>query len=212
LAEVIAARYVMPRKYEASIEGLGRAIEFYTDYEVHISSQVRLSSDDIMKYPFLYMPAEDAIELTDFEKANLKEYMSYGGLVLFEPMELKYDVSISETSFRKLMKDLFGSQGVLERIPADHPIYSSYFTFNNAPTGYRSANTRGGRSNYSAGYYEDRPGMFNPETTYLEGISVNGQIVAIFSDKQYGKFWKAETNNDQQLKIAINMIMYSMKN
>ena len=45
---------------------------------------------------------------------------------------------------------------------------------------------------------------------YLEGIFVNSQLVAIYSNKGYGLRWAARSDNVPQLKMGINMVVYAL--
>ena len=45
---------------------------------------------------------------------------------------------------------------------------------------------------------------------YLEGITIDNRIVAIYSDKGYAYKWKNFSNNVPQLKIGVNMIVFAL--
>jgi len=45
---------------------------------------------------------------------------------------------------------------------------------------------------------------------YLEGIWLDNRLVAIYSDKGYAHKWKDLTNNEPQLKIGVNMVVFAL--
>lgn len=58
------------------------------------------------------------------------------------------------------------------------------------------------------------PGRESFETpkdiTYLEGVTVSGRIAAVFSQKRYIEKWKARANNEPQLRMGVNMIVFAV--
>ena len=45
---------------------------------------------------------------------------------------------------------------------------------------------------------------------YLEGITIGDRLVAIYSDKGYAKKWDATSNNEPQLRMGVNMVVFAL--
>ena len=45
---------------------------------------------------------------------------------------------------------------------------------------------------------------------YLEGITITNRMVAIYSDKGYAIKWKDDINNEPQLKMGVNMVVFAL--
>ncbi len=45
---------------------------------------------------------------------------------------------------------------------------------------------------------------------YLEGITIENRLVAIYSDKGYALKWKDNADNLPQLKMGVNMIVFAL--
>ncbi len=45
---------------------------------------------------------------------------------------------------------------------------------------------------------------------YLEGIWIDGRLAVIYSDKGYSCKWQEYQNNDPQLKMGVNMVIYAL--
>ncbi|MCE5251874.1 hypothetical protein LLG96_16830, partial [bacterium] len=46
--------------------------------------------------------------------------------------------------------------------------------------------------------------------TYLEGVWLGERLVAIYSDKGYAIKWKDLSNNEPQLKMGVNMVVFAL--
>ena len=45
---------------------------------------------------------------------------------------------------------------------------------------------------------------------FLEGIWRNNRLVAIFSDQGYGLCWGSEEKYEEQMKMGVNLVLYSL--
>ena len=48
------------------------------------------------------------------------------------------------------------------------------------------------------------------QVLYLEGIWIDDRLVAIYSDKGYARKWEDTSNNEPQLKMGVNMVVYAL--
>lgn len=123
---------------------------------IHTASKfvkVNLASTDLYSYPFAIMTGEGAFTLTPQERTQLRYYVTHGGFLLASS-----GCSDPEwtRSFRNEMATIFPSQK-MQPIPLKHPIFHTVYTIENVQTTHEA------------------------HTAQLEGLTVNGKIVVLFS-------------------------------
>ena len=99
-----------------------------------------------------------------------------------------YPHSQAEAALRHMFKAALGRSGRLRRIPDSHPIYSCFYDFNGPPPGLDTA-----------------PGSYD-----LEGVFLNGSLVAVYSDHGYVHSWAQASGNEPQLRLGINAVVYAL--
>ncbi|HEY1006277.1 MAG TPA: DUF4159 domain-containing protein, partial [Sphingobacteriaceae bacterium] len=104
----------------------------YTTIPVNVQEKVvDMSSREIFNYPFCYLSGHRLVQFTAAEGANFKKYVQNGGFVFAD--DCNHDIDgLFARSFESQMAALFGP-GALVRIPGDHEIYRSFFTFEKGP-------------------------------------------------------------------------------
>jgi len=116
-------------------------------------SLVRLSSDELFKYPFAVMTGEGSFTLTDAERVKLKEYLTRGGFLLAS-------AGCSDenwgASFRREMKRIFPKHP-LRPLPISHSVFHTVYDITSINTSHHDRSTR------------------------LEGISIGGRLAVVFS-------------------------------
>ena len=93
---------------------------------------------------------------------------------------------------------MFGDDALVT-LPNDHPIYSSFFTFDGPPTTSFELN----------GWGDDLV------HDYLKGIIINGRVAVLYSNKDYGCEWDYDWRNKRFLaedntRFAVNIIIYAL--
>lgn len=153
---------------------------------------------ELFRHPFIYMGGDEAFD--PFQEKDLKilrNYLSYGGFLLIDDNSAQVD-SAFDTSVRKMVLALF-PQNPLRKIPRDHSIFRSFYLLNSVS----------GRS------------IVKP---YLEGISIKGRTVLVYSSNDQGGAWSrnklgqwnydvvAGGHRQRQLSIrlGVNIIMYAL--
>ncbi|QQL43980.1 DUF4159 domain-containing protein [Sulfuriroseicoccus oceanibius] len=84
---------------------------------------VKLSSDELFKFPFVIMTGEEDFNLTAKERENLKKYLENGGFMLASP---GCSNGAWADAFRREVKRIFGADA-LEDIAMDHPVFNTVF-------------------------------------------------------------------------------------
>jgi len=97
------------------------------------------------------------------------------------------------------MGNLFGPQA-LKKIANNHPIYNSFFKFENGPP----------TTSFELNGWGD-----DLVHDYLKAITVNNRIGVLYSNKDYGCEWDYDFRNKRFLsedntKFGVNIILYAM--
>lgn len=85
-------------------------------------SFVDLASDEIFKYPMVWLTGHGNISLTKKEIINLRTYLENGGFLYIDD-----DYGL-DAYIRKELKKVFPDEELIE-LPFSHPIYTSHFDF-----------------------------------------------------------------------------------
>jgi hypothetical protein len=157
-----------------------------------------ISDPKLFSHPFIYMGGNERFDPFSEKDLNvLRSYLSYGGFLLIDDNSAQAD-SEFDVSIRKLISALF-PQNPLRKIQRDHSIFRSFYLLN----------TVSGRS------------IVKP---YLEGISIKGRTVLVYSSNDQGGAWSrnklghwnydviAGGHKQRQLaiRLGINIIMYAL--
>lgn len=85
--------------------------------------QVALGSDDLFEYPFVVFSGQEAFELSETEKKNLKRYIERGGFVL---ASAGCSNNAWARSFESLFAELFG-KGQLKALDTEHALFHTVY-------------------------------------------------------------------------------------
>ena len=83
---------------------------------------VRLDSDEIFKYPFLYFSEVGELNMNDQEIHNLREHFNRGGFAMIDDFDGQYQLDW----FLSQMKMVFPDRGFVE-MTLDHPLFHTFY-------------------------------------------------------------------------------------
>ena len=159
---------------------------------------VDLSKGEAFNHPLLYMTGHDDFKLSEKEVETLRGYLKGGGLLVADACCGR---KLFDAAFRREMKRVF-PDARLEELPKDSPIYS-------AGGGEPIAKVA-----YSPMLAKNKPDLTAP---CLEGLTVGGQLVAIYSKYGLGQGWQGEMcpyaqaySNRDALKLGMNILVYAL--
>jgi len=193
-----------------AISALVDAINRYTKIKAEVDERLRVDSRELFKTPFLYVTTIEPFELTEKEIQNLAEYMRSGGFVFADNGRPDLDYSPAAASLRKMFEDALGKDARWTIIPNDHPLYHCFFDFNDGPPpGYGIGITK--KDERSSLWASGATKQFTSEPIpWLEGIFLEGRLVAVYADKAYGTIWGRGFNNEAQIRMGINIVIYAL--
>lgn len=179
---------------------LVRFINENTGIRAKVAEDVYIDSKELFRCPFVYLTAREAFEATEKEVENLREYLYAGGFLFVDNIYPKEEYSPSEASLRKLIEDALGRRARFEIIPNDHPIYHCFYDFDGPPVGAEvdAREFAGGRLEVVK------------LVRHLEGIFLDGRLAVVFSDKGYGIKWEEAMDNQVQLRMGVNLVVYAL--
>ncbi len=186
-----------PQEYLRGFIQLREAMIRWTKIETSIEKHLMLSSPRLLEMPFIYVTTDENFDLTGTEKANIKKYLENGGFMVIENPKPLIEVSPGEVSLKQMIRDSLGHNVRFAPIPNDHPLYHCFFDFDDGPPiGAEIGSTAEKRLPRSV--------------FFLEGVWLRERLAVVFSNKGYIVKWTQLDNNIPQLKMGVNMIVFSL--
>lgn len=171
----------------------------YTTISIEMQEKiVELDSDELFSYPFCYLSGHKLVQFDKREASNFKKYVENGGFVLVD--DCNHDIDgLFAKSFEAQISSLFGPHA-LKKIPSDHAIYHSFFSFEKGPP----------TTSFELNGWGD-----DLVHDYLKAVEINGRIGVLYSNKDYGCEWDYDFRNKRFLaedntKFGVNIIVYAM--
>ncbi len=164
------------------------------DAEEHV---IPLADPRMMTAPFCYIAGHKLVEFNPDERRNFEAYVKNGGFVLAD--DCNHDIDgLFAKSFERQLDSIFGA-GSLRKLPNDHPLYTSFFTFDGPPATAMELN----------GWGDDLV------HDYLRGIDIGGRLGLLYSNKDYGCEWDFDWRNkrfnaEDITKFAVNIVTYAL--
>ena len=187
-----------------AIPNLVDALNNQTGISAQVDAHLFIDSQELFRTPFIYLTAQKAFELTAREIENLGEYLRRGGFIFADNANPTAEYSQAEASLRKVFRDALRSQGVLQVIPNNHPIYHTFYDFDGPPVGSELEVPDSGGQRGLENVVIAQP-SYN-----LEGVFLGDRLVAIYSDKGYVHTWARNFGNEPQLRFGINAVVFAL--
>jgi len=179
-----------------------RTVNRYTNIRSKVDKHLFVDSRKLFETPFVFLCADRQFELTEIETKNFSEYLNKGGFAVLDNGTPTSEFGAAEASLRQMLRDSLGNDAKFLPIPETAPLYHCFFDFDDGPPhGSEINNSRVGE--YSTG-------TMSKQVLYLEGIWLKDRLVAIYSDKGYANKWADNTNNEPQLKMGVNMVVFAL--
>lgn len=151
---------------------------------------VRLESDNLFQYQYLYINGHGNIVLSDRQAERLRRFLTGGGF-----LHINDDYGM-DPYVRREMKKVFPDQDFVD-VPLDHPVYSIHFQF---PEGIPKIHEHDGLPAQGLGLFHE------------------GRLVVFYSyESDLGDGWEPppvhgtpESLRLQALRMGTNLLLYAM--
>ncbi|HSR65171.1 MAG TPA: DUF4159 domain-containing protein [Xanthomonadaceae bacterium] len=171
----------------------------YTNLRVDPKERVvALADPKMLRAPFCYLAGHKLVEFNPAERRNFERYVRNGGFVFVD--DCNHDIDgLFARSFERQMAAMFGGDA-LRKLPKDHPVYRSFFVFKDGPP-----NTGIELNGWGDDLVHD----------YLRGITIDGRLGVLYSNKDYGCEWDYDWRNKRWLaedntRFAVNIAVYAL--
>jgi hypothetical protein len=188
---------------------LVEAINKWTRINAKPDNQIYLDDKKLLDLPFVMIVADSSFELTEPERRNLETYLRNGGFVVVDNARPAAVFGKAEASLRKMLRDTLGEDAKFMPVPNNHPLYRCFEEFPDGPPlgdelnmAVSVDNKGGGRDVLSS--------MLPEQVLNLEGIWLKDRLVAIYSDKGYSNRWAEYSDNETQLRMGINFVVFAL--
>lgn len=191
-----------PFKLQRGFIHLEDAMNRYTKIETRLDNHLVLGSEQLFKLPFIFVTTDENFQLTETEKKNVKKYFETGGFMVLDNPAPRWDHSPGGASLKQMLLDTI-PHARFAPIPKNHPLYHCFFDFDDGPPNGAEIGIFGGGTDF-------KQRLMSKKIYALEGVWYKGRLVAVYSDKGYIVKWNENSNNEPQLKIGVNFIVYAL--
>lgn len=173
------------------------AVARFTSIDVAPSGVVvPLASDDVLRYPLVFLTGHLPVRFSAAERAMLAKYLDRGGLLFVDD----HNHDIDGPFHRTCTEELARVAGPLARIPTRHALYRSFFTFENGPP----------TTSHELNGWGD-----NLVHEHLLGAERDGRLRVIYSNKDYSSEWSFHPENRKfisvdNVRFGVNLVVYAL--
>ncbi|MEX1129916.1 MAG: DUF4159 domain-containing protein [Vicinamibacterales bacterium] len=178
---------------------LNSVLEYTTIRVFREEVVIPAGSDDLLSFPFLFMTGHKLVRFSSKEREQLRRFVEHGGLLFSD--DCNHDVNgLYARSFEEEMRTVFADRGAMPKLPAAHPLYRSFFTFDGGPP----------QTSHELNGWGDEL-----VHDYLRGVEHRGRLGVLYSNKDYGCEWDYDWRNkrfqrEDNTKFAVNIVVYAM--
>jgi hypothetical protein len=170
----------------------------YTSIDVSpTGAAVALASEELLRYPFVFLTGHLPVRFTSVERAMLRRYLDRGGLLFVDDHNHDVDGQFHKTATAELTAVV---SGPLVPIPKTDALYRAFFRFEDGPP----------TTSHELNGWGDN--LVHPA---LLGWRSRGRLGVIYSNKDYSSEWNYHPDNKRFLAIdntrfAVNLIVYAL--
>lgn len=157
---------------------------------------VALGSEAIFQYPLLFLTGHLPVRFTTREADVLRRYLQRGGMLFVDDHNHDVDGAFHKTAREEIAR----VAGPLKPLPNNHPLYTSFFVFDNGPP----------TTSHEMNGWGD-----NLVHDHLDAVLFGPRIAVLYSSKDYSSEWSYHPDNKRFLsvdntKFAVNIVVYAL--
>jgi hypothetical protein len=157
---------------------------------------VSLASDDLLRYPLVFLTGHLPVRFTEAERRNVRRYVDRGGLLFVDDHNHDVDGAFHKTASEELARAV----GPLRDVPNDHALYRAFFAFEEGPPA----------TSHELNGWGD-----NLVHKHLQAAWRGDRIGVLYSNKDYSSEWGYHPDNKRFLavdntKFAVNVVVYAL--
>ena len=157
---------------------------------------VSLSSDDLLRYPFVFLTGHLPVRFTDAERKTVQRFLDRGGFLFVDDHNHDIDGPFHKTATEELAR----TAGPLVRLPNDHRLYRAFFRFDEGPP----------TTSHELNGWGD-----NLIHEHLFAVMRGDRIAVLYSNKDYSSEWGYHPRNKRFLSVdntrfAVNVVVYAL--
>jgi hypothetical protein len=157
---------------------------------------VSLASDDLLRYPFVWLTGHLPVRFTEGERRNVRRFADRGGLLFVDDHNHDIDGAFHKTATEEITRAV----GPLVELPNDHELYRAFFPFDDGPPA----------TGHELNGWGD-----NLVHKHLLAAWRGDRLVVLYSNKDYSSEWGYHPDNKRFLavdntKFAVNLIVYAL--
>ena len=157
---------------------------------------VSLASDDMLRFPFLFLTGHLPVRFTDTERANIRKLVDRGGLLFVDDHNHDIDGAFHKT----VTEEIERAAGNLVAVPKRHDIYNCFFPFPDGPP----------NTSHELNGWGDN--LIHRE---LQAVMRGDRIAVLYSNKDYSSEWSYHPENKRfysvdNTRFGVNVIVYAL--
>lgn len=169
----------------------------YTDIPVTPSGVVvPLSSPRILGYPLVYLTGHLPFRFSEVERSNARKLVARGGMFFIDD----HNHDVGGVFHKTALEEITRTFGKSIELPNDHPIYRSFFKFEDGPPA----------TSHELNGWGD-----NLVHKNLLAVMNGSRIAVLYSNKDYSSEWNYHPDNKRfssvdNTRFGVNIIVYAL--
>ena len=157
---------------------------------------VPLGSDAILEYPLVYMTGHLPFRFSEAERRNARRLVQRGGMLFIDD----HNHDIGGVFHKTAMEEITRSFAPPKDLPNDHPIYRSFFKFDDGPP----------TTSHELNGWGD-----NLVHKNLQAVMQGDRIAVLYSSKDYSSEWNYHPDSKRfstvdNTRFGVNIIVYAL--
>ena len=157
---------------------------------------VPLGSDDLYRYPLVYLTGHLPVRLTSQERDHVRRFVDRGGLLFVDDHNHDIDGAFHKTATEEIARAV----GPLLELPNDHALYRAFFHFEDGPPA----------TSHELNGWGD-----NLVHKHLLAAMRGDRIAVLYSNKDYSSEWNYHPESKKffsvdNTRFAVNLVVYAL--